>query len=177
MISHRSESTWCSTPADPRHSSASRARFLLNLHRALAASRAARRIHMRTAGALAVLFCVVLPVFLKLTERPPHEWFFRRGQTEYETMIAKIRRNGTKLTSTNARLSAIVGRSDVYGKTNSDGSMTIDFQGIGNWRVGGYLYYSGGGMTAKAGETNTYFLPDNPTRLYTRLTNGWYAYR
>jgi hypothetical protein len=134
-------------------------------------------LHLGLALVVAAVLFVFIPLFLKLTRRPPHEWFFQSGHTQYEVMVRTVILNKTKLQSWNTSLEGIVGRSGVYGKTNADGSLTVDFQGVGNWRVGGYLYHSGTEMVLKPGTSNVYFLRENPLRYYSHLTNDWYAYQ
>ena len=88
-------------------------------------------------------------------------WFAQKGMQLYQPMADKVMQNKAMLTAGYSCLDDLVGRPYVFGKTNDDGSVTIQFRGLnGNGRAG-YMYYSN---------------PANSYTNYIHLTNGWYEY-
>ena len=148
--------------------------FFLNL--GFAAFFSARR----TAHLVASLFIILSPLAVvvvgMLLLPAQFRWFLHSGVHGYDRMLDKISREKAPLASTNRPLNKIVGRAYVWGKTNDDGSLWVQFQGRGNDMRHGYLYYSGDGMTTSPNNSNIYSLPENPTRYYFHMTNDWYSY-
>ncbi len=132
-----------------------------------------QRVH-HLAWSIVVFVVLAATLWLRsFVPRPEQRWFLRGGMQAYSLMVDRIREKKTLLTSEGRPLQDIVGRGDVLGKTNVDGSLTVLFRLRSNVR-GGYLYYEGGGMVAQPGE-NIYFLPDTRT-YYVHITNKWYRF-
>ncbi len=114
---------------------------------------------------LAEVFCFV-PMSMTLHLATQRKWFLKAGMQEYNLMVDKIVQNRAILSEKGTRLEGIAGHDYVFGRTNSDGSIIIEFHGRGGNLRAGYLYYSGDLLRAFPGDTNLY--------LY-HLTNGWYV--
>jgi hypothetical protein len=90
-------------------------------------------------------------------------------------MADKIMQNKAKITYNGIPLYALVGRDNVYGYTNADGSITIRFMGRGDSIRAGYFYYSGNEMTVMPPPDKMFFRDMIYTNFF-HLTNGWYEY-
>jgi hypothetical protein len=117
-----------------------------------------------------------MPSLAKISGNTQRLWFLRSGQHIYGLMVDKIKLNKTILTGVSHPLDIIVARPYVYGRTNIDGSITIWFQGRGNWLRSGYLYNNGNQISGHPGDANLFYLLDNPQKYYLHITNEWYEY-
>lgn len=122
-----------------------------------------------------------LPLSVKWHMNTQQRWFLQKGIQIYQPMADKIAQNKAMITHNPTRLDDLVGRPNVYGNTNDDGSVTIEFWGRGNYSRAAYMYYSGNKITIMPGNTNFYCFPcyDGNTNDYYHLyhlTNGWYEY-
>jgi hypothetical protein len=152
--------------------------FFVNLGFAVFQSKQ-RMAHLVMSLLIIIAFCGIFPLCLKWGGNTQRQWFFQKGMQTYNLMVDKVIQNKAMLTDEESRLDDLVGRKGVYGYTNADGSITIRFQGRGNWLRAGYLFYSGSQMTVKPGNTNLYFIPSNncyKNYHWVHLTNGWYEY-
>ena len=100
-------------------------------------------------------------------------WFLRGGIHEYDKMVEKIYQNRSVLSSEGRSLDDIVGRTNVSGVTNSDGSLIISFLGRGGRYREEYVYYSGD-MVVFSWNTNVFHRTDLPGEFYSHITNHWY---
>ncbi|MGA2242856.1 MAG: hypothetical protein ABSH11_12595 [Verrucomicrobiota bacterium] len=155
--------------------------FFVNLGFAVFKSKQ-RMAHIIMSLLIIVAFCGIFPLCIKWGGNTQRQWFIQRGIQTYQPMADKVMQNKAKLTDSYIPLDTLVGRSEVYGHTNADGSITIKFRGRNNYMSVGYLYYSGNKMTVKPGDTNLYFIANNlgysepNCYYYVHLTNGWYEY-
>jgi hypothetical protein len=97
------------------------------------------------------------------------EWFVMEGWKDYNAMAAVVLANRSSLSDQLSQLQGVIdpkhGR--VYGKTNLDGSVTIEFLGRdGSLRLG-YLYHTGDRLRAP---------PSDPNGDVFYLTNNWYEF-
>ncbi len=146
--------------------------FVLNIGFALF------RPKQRIAHIIIILMIIVMtvgfmPLCATLIGDRQRQWFFQSGRQMYEPMVAKIIQNKGMLTSANSSLKDIVNRSDVFGKTNADGSINVFFIRGNNGRHC-WLYYSGSKMIAIPSNTSAFSCPDMYGHTYFHLTNGWY---
>ncbi len=147
--------------------------FLLNLRFAVFQSQ------FRVIYVLLSVIILVMPYFnfhhYKITGQIEHRWFFENGLPQYNQMVDKILTNQPGLTSGGSSFDKLVGRPGVFGWTNTDGSVVIQFQGRhGYWRIG-YLYYNGLPVVNPR-FTNDYDIPGIAGREFIHLTNYWYEY-
>jgi hypothetical protein len=135
---------------------------------------------VRLPNVLAALLVVgvvllVFPVTASLFGGVQKRWFLESGHKDFESVIASIMTRKAFLTSKMKPLDKAVHGSRAYGRTNADGSITIIFQGAGNWPRAGYVYYSGDQAIRQA-NSSFYVVPGALGRPYVHLTNGWYTY-
>jgi len=147
---------------------------LLLLNLGFAVLQPKRRIaHLSVSMVIILIVGCGMPLCGKLIGNRQRQWFFQNGRQMYQHVVDKIIQNKAKLTSINSPLNDIVGRLDVYGRTNADGSLTVFFIRGNNSRWC-WLYYSGSKMIVSGADTNTFSCPDIYGHLYFHLTNDWY---
>jgi hypothetical protein len=97
------------------------------------------------------------------------DWFLREGIGTYEKLVATIESKKFLLSDKRQNLSRFgEAFNRVSACTNKDGSLTVWFKPReNNYRLG-YLFSSGGALTADPLD------PENP--YFYRLTNGWYEF-
>jgi hypothetical protein len=130
--------------------------FFVNLGFAVFQSKQ-RMLHTIMSLVIIIMFFGFLPLSVDWHMKTQRRWFLQKGIQIYQPMADKIMQNKAMITHNGTPLNNLVGRDDVYGYTNADGSITITFMGRGNYRRASYMYYSENG----------------PTNLF-HLTNGWY---
>jgi len=114
--------------------------------------------------------------------RSHRQWFFNTGIHNYELIIDKILNNNATFVNGRPVLdglpsNSIINLTHIWGRTNADGSMTVEFSYPNNVRGHGYLYYSGIELIVKPGEMDKYIFPNNPDdHPYRHLTNNWYEF-
>ena len=150
--------------------------FFINLGFALFCAKS-RMAHITVTAFIVFMFCVLFPVSIKVSREKEHKLFFRKGIHDYDLLVDKILANKSTLAAEAKSLEFITGLANVYGKTNSDGSLSIWFHGRDNYPRAGYLYYSGNALRVKPGDINGYFFENNPAdHTYYHLTNNWYEF-
>lgn len=136
-----------------------------------------KMMHILMSLLILITFVFITPLCAKRAGNVERAWFYQNGLQNYNLIVKKIYENKSQLTSKGEPLDDLVGRSHVYGKTNLDGTISIWFQGRGNWLRAGYLFYSGNELIARPGYANKFVFPDNPNdHPYFHLTNSWYEY-
>jgi hypothetical protein len=136
--------------------------------------------NQRTAHIIMILTMIVtavwlMPLYGKWTLNKQRRWFFQSGLQIYGRMVDQIVQSKAMLTSTNSALDYIVGCSDVYGKTNADGSLIVMFYRASFLRRDHvYLYYSGSNRIVNPIDKNTFSFPYIYGHFYYHLTNDWY---
>lgn len=116
---------------------------------------------------------VILP---KLITDPRRKWFLTDGIKHYTALVSIVRDNTGLLTSRNRSLKQFLGEDYIYGKTNQDGSITIEFHNPGGLVRHGYMFYNGQRLERSGTKENTYFFSENPGRYFLHITNEWYQF-
>jgi hypothetical protein len=131
--------------------------FFVNLGYAVFKPRQ-RMAHVIMSSLIVTMLFWFFPLSVDWHMNTQRRWFIQEGIQIYQPMADKVMQNRAKLTYSGMPLDTLVGRPDVYGYTNADGSITVRFMGRGNYRRAGYFYYSGNKITGKSCYTNLYFL-------------------
>lgn len=152
--------------------------FMLTIANGLVAMiRKGQRASHLAASLLGILVLIATFSVLPNTMADPRrKWFLTEGVKRYTPLVSIISDNVELLTSRNRPLKQLLGEDQVYGKTNQDGSITIEFHNPPGLVRHGYMFYNGQSLERSATKENFYFFPENPGRYFLHITNEWYQF-